>query len=309
MREQAFPVVALPKRHTSDLAAAALVGAAGALHLQLMPEHFQESVVFGIAFVGIALFQLGIASALVLHATPVVRTVGRWGSLAIVVTFLGARVVPPPGGNGLPERIEGPEGLLSVLLELGALAALTVILPMRPRAKSGFPFWTVSAIGAAYFSLQLIASGDVSYTQEPLWAAFSTRWYWYPDLSGFPNLSPAVTVLIAYHWYLYLPIVAVGLAAIVAVLLGVAVGLTIQLSRVRTHCSTRVGLLAAMPASLSAPVCCGPSLLSAAGVGLPALLGSFAVPLLGLSGALMLVDIGWLRRQVQSAGSATQPAR
>jgi len=133
----------------------------------------------------------------------------------------------------------------------------------------------------------LIASGVVSYTQEPLWAAFWTRWYWYPDLSGFPNLSPAVTVLLAYHWYLYLPVVGTALAAIVAVLLGVAVGLTIQLSRTRTACSTRVGLLAAVPASLSAPVCCGPSLLSAAGVGLPALLGSLAVPLLGLSGAFL----------------------
>ena len=239
MSEQASRLLAVRERHTSDLVAAALVGAAGALHVRLMPEHFQESIVFGLVFLGIALFQLGIASALVLRATPLVRSIGRWGSLAIVVAFLGTRIVPPPGGNGLPERIEGPEGLLSVLLELGALAALTVILPMRPRAKVGFPYRTAIAIGA--------------------------------------------------------------------VLLGIAVGLTIQLSRARTDCSTRVGLLAAMPASLSAPVCCGPSLLSAAGVGLPALLGPIAVPLLGLSGALLLVDIGWLRRQLHSAERDAHP--
>jgi hypothetical protein len=86
------------------------VAAAGALHLRLTPEHFQESVRFGLVFLGIALFQPGITSALVLHATPVVRSVGRWGSLAIVVTFLGTRDVPPRRSHSTPHGVPALAG-------------------------------------------------------------------------------------------------------------------------------------------------------------------------------------------------------
>jgi ABC-type multidrug transport system ATPase subunit len=297
--EHIMPDVALVKQHASDLVTAVLVGAAGAFQLWLVSMHLMENGWRGMVFFSTALFQLGIASALLLRPIPVVHTLGRWGSLAIVVPLFGTMVVPS-GGNGLLARIHGLEALLSVLLPLGALAALTVVLPLPSRPKLGFPLRTALTIMALYFPLQLIAAGEVTYTPAPLWDTFSVRWY--SDLSGFPSLSPALIVTFANHIYMYLPLLGTLLTTLVAVLLGIATGLTVQLSGTRSSCSTRVGLLAIAPASVAAPVCCGPSLPLMAGLSLPTLtvLGSWAVPLLGLSAALLLADIGWLQRQLHT---------
>ncbi|HSH81616.1 MAG TPA: hypothetical protein VLA19_24060 [Herpetosiphonaceae bacterium] len=310
MREQLAPRVSRHAHtgrrpcYTTDLVAAALAFLAGVLHLYLLPEHWEESLLFGIVFLSIAVFQLGIAVALVLWPGPVARSIGRWGSFVVVLMFIGVRIVPPPGGNGLPEAIEGTAGLLSLLLELGALAALAVILPARLHTQPGFPIWTTSAVGGVYFVLQLIASGSVSYVPKVLEPAFAMRFL--PYSGGFPTLSPALTVLIAHHWWFYLPLVGTVLTGVVAVLLAIAVGRTIELSRMYSQCRTRIGLLGILPASLAAPVCCGPSLLSAAGLSLSGLLGFLAVPLLGLSALLLLLDISWLTGQLQRANPVTQ---
>ncbi len=308
--DRRFTDRARPRRQMSDLVAATLAGLAGALHLWLTPAHAAEGALFGGVFLGIALFQLGIAAALALAPGPLVRGVGRWGSLAVVVIFLGVRVVPPPGGHGTPEPLAGPTGLVSLLLELGALAALAVLLTPRPGARGGAPRWPAAAVAGAYVVLQIIAAGGVVYARKPFAEVFYAEWRVFENapLSG----SPALHLLIGHRWSINLPLAPTALTVVVGGVLGVAVGLTIQLARVRAGCDARLGLLGVLPASLSAPVCCAPSLLSSAGVALPGLLGFLALPLLALSGLLLLADVVWLRRQLRrldAAGGDALPAR
>jgi len=117
---------ARPRRQPGDLVAATLAGLAGALHLWLTPAYAAQGARLGVVFLGLALGQLAIAAALTLAPGPARRSIGRWGSLALAVVFLAARVVPLAWGDGTPERLGRLLGPLSLLLEIGALAALAL---------------------------------------------------------------------------------------------------------------------------------------------------------------------------------------
>jgi len=296
-------------RTRSDEVAVFLVAAAALIHLVLFPEHLRESPLFGAVSATIALFQLGVAWALWTRAGPAVRRVGRYGSLGIVVLFLGARVVAPPG-QAVPETVTWV-GVLSLVLEIAAVAALAIGLPpsgAKPGRASSIVLPAVAA-GAAFFLLDLVASGDLSYTQEtiprPDWVGIYAN--------GVNQLSPALTMLLAHHWSLYLPLIGAAATLLVAALLADAVWMTLRVVRLQPHCSARLGLLGAVPASLAAPVCCGPSLLSAVGAGAAGALGWLATPLLLLSALFLAADILWLRRclrvMADSPGSPRPGAR
>ncbi len=296
-------------RTRSDEVAIVLVAAAALIHIVLFPEHLKESPLFGAVFSTIALFQLGIAWALWTRAGPAVRTVGRYGSLGIVLLFLGARVIAPPG-QAVPETVTWI-GVLSLVLEIAAVAALAVGLPpseVRPGRMSSIAVPAVAA-GAAFFLLDLVASGDLSYTQVTIPRPDSVGIY----ANGVNQVSPALTVLLAHRWSLYLPVIGTAATLLVAVLLAAAVWMTLRVVRLQPHCSARLGLLGAVPASLAAPVCCGPSLLSAVGAGVAGALGWLATPLLLLSALFLGADILWLRRclraTLDSPGSPRPGAR
>lgn len=278
----------------SDLVAILLLTAASALHIVLTPEHFAESVVFGVGFTSIAAFQLGLAAALWLRPTDGLRTIGRWGSLAIVAVFIGARIFVPPGGTTV-EDLDWP-GVLSVVLELSAVAALAIGLPVRGKRRSGMP---AGVSGVAFVLLALIASGDLAFAATPFAEPGVTTFFY----GGGPNgqlavgsLSPAVGMHLAQHWSLYLPLPSALLTVFVGLLLGYAVHLTVTISARWQASRARFGLLGAAPAVLAAPVCCGQSLLSIAGTGAVAALATLALPLLALSGVLLAASIIWQRR-------------
>jgi len=291
-------------RTRSDLVAVVLLVAAALIHIVLFPEHMRESLLFGAVFSTIALFQLGLAWALWIRAGTTVRKVGRYGSLGIVVLFLGARVIAPPG-QAIPDNVSWI-GVLSVVLEIAAVAALAVGLPpnrARPHRTSSIAVPAVAA-GVAFFLLDLVASGDLSYAQTTIPRPDSVGLY----ANGVNQLSPAVTVLLAHRWWLYLPLVGTAATLLVAILLAAAVWMTLRVVRLQPHCSARLGLLGAVPASLAAPVCCGPSLLSALGAGAAGALGWLAAPLLLASAVFLGADILWLRRCLRATlGSPASP--
>src|SRR5712692_9343590 len=276
----------------ADTIAAALVVGAALIHVLLLPQHLAESRLFGVVFATIALFQLGIGWALWTHTGPMVRTVGRWGSLAIVVMFLGARVIAPPG-QAVPEKVPWV-GVLSLILEIAAVAALAVGLPANPgkRERAGSLWMPSLAAGLAVFLLDLVAAGDLSYSQVTIPRPDAVGVY----ANGVGSLSPALTATVNHRWSLYLPLLGTALALLVAGLLAAAVRMTLEVVRRRRQCSARLGLLGVVPASFAAPVCCGPSLLSAAGVGAAAALSWLATPLLLLAATFLGIDILWLWR-------------
>jgi hypothetical protein len=278
----------------SDLVAILLLTSASAVHISLMPEHFAESMLFGAAFTAIAIFQFGLALALWWRPSDGVRTVGRWGSLAIVVVYVGARIFVPPGGTTVEEL--SWEGALSVVLELSTVAALAVGLPMRSSHPGKMP-GIVAAI--AFVVLSLLAAGEISYSPEPLGGQVPRLFFYEGGPNGVvvvSSLSPAVGVQLPPHWAIYLPIPSTLLTIVVGLLLGYAVYLTVVISTQFQSCRVRFGLLGAAPAVLAAPVCCGPSLLSITGIGVAGMLGTLALPLLALSGLLLTASIAWQRR-------------
>jgi hypothetical protein len=290
----------LPRVGTiSDLVAIVLLIAASGEHLVLLPEHFEESMIFGLAFLLIALFQFSLALALWWRPGDRVRTIGRWGSLAIVTVYVGARIVVPPGGTTV-EEVDW-RGILSVALELSTVAALAVGLPVssnRPSKQPGI------AAATAFILLSLLAAGGLSYSPEPFDGP--PRLFLYgggPDGAlVVSTVTPAEVAFLPPHWSLYLPIPSTILTILVGLLLGYAVYLTVVISTRFQSCRVRFGLLGAAPAVLAAPVCCGPSLASLAGIGVAAALGTLALPLLVLSALLLSGAILWQRRILRVCG-------
>lgn len=272
----------------------ALVAAAALLHIALLPEHLQEGVLFGLVFATIASLQLAAAWAIWTRPGPGSRAAGRWICLTVVLLFVGTRVVPPPGASQ-PEAVS-LTGLLSLVLELGAVAALAVVQPMAARTRRGFPWLPVAAVGMTFFLVELLSWGAVVYDRGGSLSWFSvTAWRFQPELA---YLTPAIGVSALHHWSLFIPLISGAAALAVSVLLGYAVGLTILVTRLRPACRARYGLLGAAPATLATPICCGPSLVSTAGIAVVGSLAGLALPLLVLTAALLALDAAWLRHQI-----------
>lgn len=281
-------------RSGSDSFAVALVAAAGLLHVALLPEHLKESTLFGAVFATIAALQLAAAWAIWTRPGPGSRAAGRWICLAVVLLFVGARIVAPPGQNQ-PEALS-LAGLLSLILELGAVAALAVVQPMPARVRAGFPWLPAAAIGVTFAVVELLSWGALVYDSEGrlIWFSMSLSRF-QPEVA---YLTPALAITAFHHWSLYLPLLSVASTLLVSGLLGYAVGLTILATRLQPDCGARYGLLGAAPATLAAPICCGPSLVSATGIAITASLASLALPLLALAGVHLAVDVAWLRRRL-----------
>ena len=292
----------LHRRSRSDILAVALVAAAALLHVALLPEHLKESALFGVVFATIAALLMASAWAIWSRPGPVSRAAGRWICLAVVLLFVGARVIAPPG-TSQPEDLS-LVGLLSLMLELGAVAALAVVQPMAARVRAGFPWLPMVAIGATFFVVELLSWGAVVYEPRGRLAMFSTTFH--PFQPEVAYLTPALAGSAFNHWVFYLPLLSVAVTLLVSGLLGYAVGMTILASRLQPDCRARYGLLGAAPATLSAPVCCGPSLISTAGLAITGSLASLALPLLALAGVLLLADVAWLRRRLNGPRRAAR---
>ncbi len=88
---------------------------AGAIHLAVAPEHFEEWWVYGAFFVVTGLFQLAYATTVLRRPTPLVALTGILVNLGIVLTWVVSRttglpITPPEGGAGHGEghAVAGP---------------------------------------------------------------------------------------------------------------------------------------------------------------------------------------------------------
>jgi hypothetical protein len=133
--------------------AAGCVAAAGAIHLVVAPEHFEEALRLGLFFVVLGVAQLGFAVALRASLRAWVITAAVLAHLAVIVLYIATRTVDLPFvpvhdhvthlpiartvGNGVPvfpgSRIEevGTLDLLCLGAELAAVVLLVGLLPRR----------------------------------------------------------------------------------------------------------------------------------------------------------------------------------
>src|SRR5262245_1660956 len=121
----------------STLAVLSLVAAG--IHFGAIPEHFQESVLFGLFFAVIALFQALWALQVVLDPTPLALALGFMVNAQIAWVWLVSRTAGMPIGPhpGVAEPV-GFLDVLSTVTELTIVAACLVFLTRRrPRAEGG----------------------------------------------------------------------------------------------------------------------------------------------------------------------------
>jgi hypothetical protein len=245
------------------LAAAGAAGGAGLVHLVLIGEHFEEGVLFGLAFTAMAAYQLGLGFLLIARPSRLAYQAGIWGSALIVAVYVATRVVPRLTATR-PEEIT-PLGVVATSLELAALILLVIALPDTEGRDWPVPAWVGGLlIGVVTPILWVFVTGAVQ------WAGPVS--YRVPNLSIDPSVQGTLTPTL-YGWltdrlYLFLPWWAALGALALGLLAGVNVWLATRLRRAALISGRRrrVGLLALMPAAFAAPVCCGIPLAALLGI-------------------------------------------
>jgi len=116
--------------------AAAAIGSVGAavVHLTVMPEHFDESALYGTFFLCAAIAQFAGAGLLVMRPTPALAWATVTGNAAIIALWLVTRLVAVPigPGAGTTERF-GARDLIASGCELITLLACASWLARRRR--------------------------------------------------------------------------------------------------------------------------------------------------------------------------------
>jgi hypothetical protein len=100
------PRSAAPRRHLATTTQGCIAFAsvlAGAIHLAVAPEHFEEWWLYGVFFVVTGLFQLAYATPVLRRATPLVALTGIVVNLGIVLIWVASRttglpITPPEDG-------------------------------------------------------------------------------------------------------------------------------------------------------------------------------------------------------------------
>jgi hypothetical protein len=129
------PVSARRTATLLPLVALAGAGAAG-VHLVVMPDHFEESTLYGLFFAVTATVQLTYSAWLLIRPARPLLAVGAIGNLAIVGLWLLTRLVGIPlgPGAGTTEKFGGLD-ILAAAFELtmavGAIALIRRRLPIR----------------------------------------------------------------------------------------------------------------------------------------------------------------------------------
>lgn len=285
------PRLRVPPSPTVLLAVALVAGAAG-VHLVLTPEHFREGLHFGLSFLATTAFQLWLAAALVLAPGPRVYRAGLWGSALVAATWMATRLVAPPGAPD-PEPVE-PWGVLATGLEVGAIVALASVLPSAGSPPSRrIRLAAALGVGAGFGALVLLASGAVTPIPPGRWTGpgFLLRPYPLPSwrLTG-------VWIVVAGRWSALVPWVTVGFLAAGSALVGRVVWLALGLPAAARAPLRRRGLAAALPAFLTAPVCCGAPVAAVAGGVAVGTLYRWTPALMGVSLALLSWNVVVLER-------------
>jgi hypothetical protein len=141
------------RRTATLLPLVALAGAgAAAVHLVVMPEHFEEATIYGLFFAVTATVQLTYSAWLLLRPSRPLLAVGAVGNLAIVGLWLLTRLVGIPlgPGAGTTETFGGLDVLAAVFeltMALGAIALIRRRVPI-PRAMNPLSWspviWTLA---------------------------------------------------------------------------------------------------------------------------------------------------------------------
>ena len=127
--------------------AAAVFGLAlsAALHVGLVPAHFEEAAVQGVFFCAAGAIAAVLAAVVLVWPSRLAYLVGTGVSLVLIVLWAVFLVVPPPGAEAA-EAVD-PIGLITKATELVALIACTVLWSRSSRNYEPGPKESQSEVG------------------------------------------------------------------------------------------------------------------------------------------------------------------
>lgn len=281
---------------------ALLVAGAGSIHVLLTPEHFREGLHFGLFFLGASAFQVWLAWALVFRPGPVVYRAGLWGSTALVATWMGTRVIAPPGADA-PEEVD-LLGVLATGLEIAAIVALLSTLPaVARRIGTAQRRVLAAAAGLGFAALVLLASGVVTVIPPDRWSGPS---YLFRVHSIGEWRFDGLLFVVAGRWSALVPWPMIAFVVPAALLVAWTVSLAVRMPHDDRCSIRRRGVLAALPACATVPVCCGAPLTAFAGWAAAGMLFQVTPWLMGGSLVLLAANALLLRRRARR--SSLQPA-
>lgn len=241
-------------------AAALLVVAAG-IHLLLSPEHFEEHVLFGLFFLGAAAVQVALAGALLLRPAPWAFRVGVLSSGALIATWLVTRAIAPPFADA-PEPVTFA-GVLAGAVELSTLLLLAVALPLGGGSlrEPRFSVRWAAAAGPAFVLLFLVATGALARVETDLSERVAVPSLLLDTYGGWSFQRPWVTAVLSDHLLFGTSWAVAVFLVVAAILVSLNAGLIVGLARCGAACRPQSGgVVAAAPAFVAAPTCCGAGL-------------------------------------------------
>jgi hypothetical protein len=146
------------------LVALAGAGAAG-VHAVVMPEHFEESWLYGTFFLVAALAQLSYSAWLLVRPSRELLIVGLAGNLSIVVLWLVTRTVGIPLGPaaGTTEEFGGLD-MLAAFFELATALGAVLLLrrggPLRSVRPSAWspPVWVLGSVAITAIAITALVA-------------------------------------------------------------------------------------------------------------------------------------------------------
>lgn len=278
-----------PLPRPSRLLLAVLLGAAALVHLALAPEHYVEQPAFGAFFAVAGAVQLALALRLARHTDLSWRLLAgvRVTSLSLVAVFIATRLATPPLAPGHGAEPATLLGILTGGIELASVVAvLGLPAATRGTGRAATALWsvTIAVVFAVFFA---VASGAVIYSADGWPADVVVPSAALRDTAYLSLRTSRLNVVLTGHLAVTAPVMTFLALGLAAAFLGTNTAIARTAARAGTHDGRPA--LAAAPAFLAAPACCGVPLLAFLGTGALAALSYYTpVLLFGVAMALSL---------------------
>lgn len=265
----------------------ALLGAAAVVHLALAPGHYRETPVFGAFFAVAGAVQLALAARLLRRRDASWRVLHllRLTSLVLLGTYIATRMVTPPLSPQAGAELVDMVGVLAAGVEPASVVAVLALPARAGRTSTSATALWAAVVAIVYVVFFAVASGAVVYNSGGWPADVAVPSISLRDTGSLSLLTPRVNLVPTEQLAVSAPLLTLVMLVLTAVLLGVNTALARTVGE-RLRGRRRPGLAAA-PAFVAAPVCCGAPLLAFLGTGALALLALYT-PLLLAAVALVL---------------------
>lgn len=266
-----------------------LLGTAALVHLALAPGHYRQAAVFGAFFAVAGAVQLGLA----VHLLRSVRTswqvlhLLRLTSLVLLATYVATRLVTPPLAPDAGAEPVDVLGVLAAGVELASIVGVLALPARVERTNVAVKGMWAAVVATAYLAFFAVASGAVVYNvagwpDDVVVPSASLR-----DTEYLSLLTPRVNLVATEQLAVSAPLLTLLTLGLSAVLLGTNTALARAVAeRLRGQ---RRPALAAIPAFLAAPVCCGAPLLAFFGASAVALFAVYTPVLLAVVALVLAV--------------------